>query len=130
MGAWLQQRFVWHGLTSRDDYRRWLPLIVPINLAELWAVYEFGARGRINLSDFGLAGVVVFAAFLPFFIGWLFLTARRFRAADLSRGWLAFAVFTINIPLGDFHLNISIFAAFLLTVVAALVPDQDRASAA
>ncbi|WP_447929434.1 hypothetical protein [Sphingopyxis fribergensis] len=129
MGARLEQTFAWHGLTNRDEYRRWLPLIVAVDVALLWALYEFGGRGTINLSDFGLTGTALFVASLPYFIGWLFLTARRFRSADISRGWLILAVLTINIPVGDFHVNISMIAAILLTAVAALAPDRDPAPA-
>ncbi|HEY0597136.1 hypothetical protein [Sphingopyxis sp.] len=39
MGIWLGQHFAWHGYTRRDEYRRWLLLVIPVEallLAGLW----------------------------------------------------------------------------------------------
>jgi len=127
MGAWLERHFAWHGETSRDEYRRWLPLIVAIDVALLSALHKFGFHGTINLSDFGWTGALLFLAGLLYFIGWLLLTARRLRSADVSRAWLIFAIFSINIPVGDFDINVSAAAALLLTAVAALTRDRKRA---
>ena len=129
MGAWFEHHFAWHGYTSRNEYRRWLPLIVAINMALLWAVHQFGARGMINFSDFGWVGTLSFVALLPYFIGWLLLTGRGLRSAGISRSWLIFAVLTINIPVGNFYVNISMIASCLLTAVAALARDQDTVPA-
>lgn len=129
MGAW-EQHFTWHGKTSRNEYRRWLPLIVAVDAALLWALFEFGKRGTLNLSDFGWAGVFLFTVSLPYFIGWVLLTAQRLRSANISRKWLIFAVFTINIPVGDLHINVSLIAALILTAIAATARDHIPAPAA
>ena len=95
----------------------------------LWAIYEAGTRGRINVGDFGWAGAILFVIGIPYYTGWLLLTARRLRAADISRSWLIFAILSINVPVGDVYVNITLLATLMLTVVAALARDRDPAPA-
>ena len=129
MGAWIERHFAWRGQTSRDEYRRWLPLILLVDLAIVWAVANWGERGKINLSDFGWTGLAMFGAMLPYALGWIFLTARRLRSADISRSWLVLTIVGINIPVGGVYLNISFIVTLLLTAVGALAPDRTVASA-
>lgn len=125
MGGWVKQNFAWHGETSRDEYRRWVPLIVAADLALLLAGYKFARHGTINFGDFGLVGVPLFIAAILYFVGWLFLTARRLRSSGISRAWLIFACLTINVPIGDFRINVTMIAALLLTAIGALVRDLE-----
>lgn len=124
MSAW-KRHFTRDGKTSRHEYRRWLPLIVAVDAASLWALFAFGTHGRVNLSDFGWAGAFLFVTCLAWFIGWILLTAQRLRSADISRIWLIFAILSINLPVGDIYVNVTMIAVFLLTAVAALAPDRD-----
>ncbi len=125
MGAWIERHYTWTGLASRDEYRRWLPLILAIDALLLWFQFEFGTGGHTDLGQFGWAGVPLFLIGLIYYIGWFFLTARRLRSADISRAWLLFAFFAINVPVGGYYINFTLIAALLLTAVAALVPDHD-----
>lgn len=125
MGAWIERHYTWTGLASRDEYRRWLPLILGIDALLLWLQFEFGSGAHIDLGQFGWAGVPIFLTGLGYYIGWFFLTARRLRSADISRAWLLFAFLTINVPVGGYHINFTVIAALFLTAVAALVPDRD-----
>lgn len=77
------------------------------------------------MGDFGLVGAILFILFLAYSIGWLLLTARRLRSADISRSWLIFAILSINLPVGNIHVNITQIATLLLTAVAALARDRD-----
>lgn len=129
MGAWIDRNFAWKGLTSRDEYRRWLPLILLVDLTLIWALVAWGERGTINLGNFGWAGAAIFMAGLPYFVGWVLLTGRRLRSADISRSWLIPAVLTINIPIGDVHINVSAVAMMLLTVISAVAGDRVPSSA-
>jgi uncharacterized membrane protein YhaH (DUF805 family) len=126
MGVWVKQNFAWHGETRRDEYRRWVPLIVAADLVLLWAAYKFSRNGTINFGDFGLVGVPLFMAAILYFAGWLFLTARRLRSAGISRAWLIFACLTINLPIGGFHINVTMIAALLLTAVGASARDLEQ----
>jgi uncharacterized membrane protein YhaH (DUF805 family) len=125
MGAWIERHYTWTGLASRQEYRRWLPLILAVDVLLLWLQFEFGTGGHIDLERFGWAGASLFLISLIYYIGWFFLTARRLRAANISRAWLVFAFFTINVPVGSYHINFTLIAALLLTAVAALAPDHD-----
>ena len=130
MGAWLDRNFAWHGETSRDDYRRWLPLIIAVDLVLLWATYEFADHGTLNMSRFGWIGAPLFFIGALYVVGWFFLTARRLRAANISRAWLIFAFISISLPIGDSYINFSMVAAILLTAVAAMAANRDQVGAA
>ncbi|WP_447760290.1 DUF805 domain-containing protein [Sphingopyxis panaciterrae] len=130
MGSWLDRNFAWHGETGRDEYRRWLPLVVVVDLALLWATYEFAERGTVDMGSFGWIGAPLFLIAMLYYFGWLCLTARRLRAAKISRAWLIFAFLTINLPVGGFYINFTMIAAILLTAVAAVAPDRDPLRAA
>lgn len=125
MGTQLYPNFAWHGETSRHEYRRWLPLIVAVDLVLLWATYKFAEHGTVNMGKFGWIGILLFLIGMIYYLGWFFLTARRLRAARIYRAWLIFAFLAINLPIGDFYINFTMIAAILLTAVAAMAPDHD-----
>ncbi|AJA07547.1 hypothetical protein SKP52_03090 [Sphingopyxis fribergensis] len=130
MGTWIERQYNWIGLANRDEYRRWLPLILAVDAFVLWLQFEFGTDLHIDFGQFGWVGVPLFFAFIVYYAGWFFLTARRLRSADISRAWLLFALFRINLPVGDYSVNFTFIAALLLTAVGALAPDHDPYSAA
>jgi uncharacterized membrane protein YhaH (DUF805 family) len=125
MGAWIERHYSWTGLTSRDEYRRWLPLILAVAALLLWLQFEFGTGDHLDVGQFGWAGVPLFLIALIYCIGWFFLTARRLRSADISRGWLFFALLRIDLSVGGYHINSATIAGLLLIAVAALAPDHD-----
>jgi uncharacterized membrane protein YhaH (DUF805 family) len=124
MGAWIERHFAWHGLTSRAEYRRWLPLIILAEMTLLAGLFWFGERGMIHFDGFGWPGILLFAVALAYSIAWLFLTARRLRAAGISRAWLIFAVMTYIFPIGSIYINGPIIASLLLTAVGAAARDR------
>jgi len=124
MGAWIENHFAWHGVTNRAEYRRWLPLIIIVEMMILAGLLWFGERGTIRLNNFGWPGILLFFAGLIYFIGWLLLTARRLRSAEISRAWLLITVMTCILPVGDTYINIPAIASVLLTVVAAMARDR------
>jgi len=130
MASWIERHFAWHGLTSRADYRRWLPLIIAVEALLVAGVLRFGQRGAIHFDDFGWQGGLLFAAGMIYSIGWLFLTARRLRAAGISRAWLIFAVGAFTFPVGGAYVNGSIIASLLLTAVGAIARDRKEAALA
>lgn len=67
---------------------------------------------------------------LAYYIGWLFLTARRLRSTNISRSWLIFVILSVNLPVGNIYVNFTQVAALLLTAVAALARERDSVSAA
>lgn len=116
--------FDWNGYVSRDEYRRWLLPIIAFQSALFLFWLRYAAHETVDMGDFGMVGLAAFLAGLVCFIGWLMLTAKRLRAADISRGWLSLAVLAINLPVAGIHINFSMIAAFLITVVAALARDR------
>jgi len=124
MGAGTAHMFDWNGCMSRNEYRRWLLSILAFQLALFLFWLRYAAHGSVNMADFGMVGLAAFLAGLVCFVGWLMLTAKRLRAADISRGWLLLAILAINLPVAGIHLNFSMIAAFLITVVAALAHDR------
>lgn len=128
MLAWLADHFDWKGRTSRDEYRRWLPLILFAEIALIWGIAVFGRMGRLHFEDFGPWGAGLLAIGLLYNVGWTLLTARRLRAAGMTRRWLLFALF-INIPIAGSFVTISMIITLILTAVAALAHDRDFAAA-
>jgi len=124
MGAWLADHFAWNGRTSRDEYRRWLPLIIAAEIASFWGVAEYGRRGAIHVNDFGWWGLIPFTILLAYSVGWTLLTARRLQTAGITRRWLLFPVF-VHVPIGDSLFTVGTAMAVFLIVVAALAPDTD-----
>lgn len=125
MGAWIERHYAWTGLTSRDEYRRWLPLIISVDALLLWFQFEFGTDRRIDFGQFGWFAAPLFLVSIAYYIGWFLLTARRLRSADISRAWLLFAFFTINFSVGEYRVNFTFISALLLTAVGALASDRD-----
>ena len=101
---WLVINFRWNGFTSRDEYRRWLPLIITVFLFDIWTLWIWGVRGMIRL-DLSALSFFVFLVELLFWIGFVLLSARRFRSAGITRKWLFPLMMTINIPFGGAYLN-------------------------
>jgi uncharacterized membrane protein YhaH (DUF805 family) len=128
MGAGTTQIFSCNGYLSRDEYRRWLPLIIAFQLALFLFWFRYAVHGSVNMTDFGIIGLAAFLAGLVCFIGWLTITSKRLRAADISRGWLILAVLVINLPIGGVYINFSMIAAFLLTIIAAVARDRMTAT--
>ncbi|WP_144037712.1 hypothetical protein [Sphingopyxis sp. KK2] len=124
MGAWLERHFAWNGRTSRDGYRRWLPLIIAVEIASFWGVAAYGRRGVINVADFGWWGLLLLAIWLPYAICWNLLTARRLRTAGITRRWLLIPVF-VQAPIGDSLFTVGTAAIVILIVVAALADDAE-----
>ena len=128
MGAWLGRHFSWNGKTSRREYRRWLPLILAIDLMMLWSLFAF-EDARIVFNHFGWAGVPLFFFSTIYYVGWFLLTARRLRSADISRAWMIPAFLAINFPVAGYHVNFTMVAALILTVVGALARDRSAVTA-
>lgn len=124
MGAWIGHHFAWSGLTSRAEYRRWLPPIIAIEIAMIGGLLWFGERGTIHFDDFGWPGILLFVAAFIYSIGWLFLTARRLRSAEISRAWLIFTIGASILPVGHTYVNMSVIASLLLTAVGAMARDR------
>ena len=122
MGRWLEQHFAWHGYTSRDEFRRWLPLIVPVEALLLAGLWFYGRNGTIHFPS-TIAGISFFGAGLAYRIALLFLTARRFRSAGLSRGWLFLPFFTINLPVGGYFWSVGTTITLLSIFTGATVDD-------
>ena len=129
MVTWLTHRFAWNGRTSRDEYRRWLPLIVAAQIAFFWGIGEYGRRGQIDVGDFGLWGLTLFAIWLLYSVGWVLLTARRLRTAGITRRWLLLPIL-FQVPIGDSLFTVGTAATVFLIVVAALAPDADTVAVA
>jgi uncharacterized membrane protein YhaH (DUF805 family) len=128
MGAWLEGHFAWYGYTSRDGYRRWLPLVIPVEILLLAGLWFYGHGGTIHFPS-TLPGLSLFAVGLAYRIALTFLTARRFRSAGLSRGWLFLGLFTINIHVGGYFWNVGATIALLTIFVGATVrdlPEEER----
>lgn len=125
MGAWLGRYFSWNGKTSRREYRRWLPLILAIDLMMLCSLFAFD-DARIDSGHFGWAGAPLFffSAIYIYYVGWFLLTARRLRSADISRAWMIPAFLAINFPVAGYYVNFTMVAALILTAVSALAPDR------
>ena len=122
MGA-AARHFSWYGYASRAEYRRWLWAIIPIELAILLALASYGRNGTIPFP-LSIAGVASFLLCLTYCLWLLFLTARRFRSAGCSRGWLiAAAIFRFNLPVGPHYWNVSVTIMLLAIFVGATVPD-------
>jgi len=128
MVAWLADHFDWNGRTSRDEYRRWLPLITAVEIALLWSLMAFGRNGRLHFEDFGPLGATLLLLGIFYMIGWTLLTARRLRSAGITRRWLLFALF-VNIPIAGTFVTASLVITLILIAVAALAPDRDTATA-
>ncbi|MBJ7440039.1 MAG: hypothetical protein JHD35_13560 [Sphingopyxis sp.] len=125
MSEWLARNVSWHGETSRAEYRRWLIIIIPAELFLLTAIWIYGRRGMV-IFPVSWAG---FAAFVPcalYVAGLLCLTARRFRSAGLSRGWLLLPFFNINLSVGSYYWNLSATIMLLIIFVAATVSDVPK----
>lgn len=122
MGAWLEGHFAWHGETSRDEYRRWLPLVVPVEILLLAGLWFGGRNGTIDFPA-TVPGIGLFAVALTYKIALLFLTARRFRSAGLSRGWLFLPFFTFNVPVGAYVWSAGATIALLTILVGAAAKD-------
>ncbi|MGH6631854.1 hypothetical protein [Sphingopyxis sp.] len=122
MGAWLERHFSWHGETSRDEYRRWLPLVIPVEILLLAGLWFYGHNGTIHFPS-TLSGVSLLAVGFAYRIALFFLTARRFRSAGLSRGWLFIPFFTINIPVGSHFWSVGATITLLTILAGATVED-------
>ena len=129
MVTWLTHHFAWNGRTSREEYRRWLPLIVAAQIALFWGVAEYGRRGQIDVGDFGLWGLTLFAIWLLYSVGWVLLTARRLRTAGITRRWLLLPIL-VQVPIGDSLFTVGTATTVFLIVVAALAPDADTVAVA
>lgn len=128
MGAWIGHHFAWSGLTSRTEYCRWLPLMIVVEIMMLGGLLRFGERGTIHVDDFGWPASLLFLAAFVYSIGWLFLTARRLRSANISRAWLIFTVLGLTFHIGDTYVSGSAVASLLLTGVGATVRDRSEAA--
>jgi len=124
MGGRLEQHFAWHGYTSRDEFRRWLPLVIPVEALLLAALWFYGRNGTIHFPS-TIAGISLFTAGLAYRIALLFLTARRFRSAGLSRGWLFLPFLAINLPVGGYFWSVGTTIT-LLTIFAGATADDVR----
>jgi uncharacterized membrane protein YhaH (DUF805 family) len=122
MGAWLSNNFSWSGFTSRQEYRRWLPLIIVFEVAQILALWVWGVRGAIRLSATPTA-IIASLVFLALSIGFVLLTARRFQSAGITRKWMLPMFLIVNIPFGGYYLNCAMLWVFGLIAVAALQPD-------
>ena len=122
MGTWPEQHFAWHGYTIRDEYRRWLPLVIPVEILLLAGLWFYGHNGTIHFPS-TLPGVSVFAVGLAYRIALLFLTALRFRSAGLSRGWLFLPFCTINIPVGGYFWSVGATITLLTILAGTTVED-------
>ncbi|MGV1684193.1 DUF805 domain-containing protein [Sphingopyxis sp. NJF-3] len=128
MSAWFARHFAWHGYTSRAEYYRWLAVIVPAEILLLAAIWQHGSRGTIHFPSTA-SGLTLFVVCLAYFIGLLILTARRFRSAGISRGWLVPTLLAIVIPIGPYYWNVSatvMLLAICVAAVAADVPENER----
>src|SRR3546814_19612791 len=128
MNAWFARHFAWHGYTSRDEYRRWLSLIIPAEILLLAAIWLYGSRGTVHFSSTPL-GLTFFVVGLAYLIGLFILTARRFRSAGISRGWFILTVLAIVLPIGPYYWNVSATALLLALFAPALpaaVPENAR----
>ena len=121
MGA-LARHFSWHGRTSRAEYRRWLWAIIPIETVILVMTSLYGENGTIHFPT-SPVGLVLFVLCFAFVISVLLITARRFRSAGLSRGWLVPTIFSINIPVGAYYWNVSATVMLLAIFAGTAVPD-------
>jgi hypothetical protein len=122
MGAWFSNNFAWSGFTSRQEYRRWLPLIILFEAAQVLALWIWGARGAVKLS-LSPATVVLLLVFLTLCIGFILLTARRFQSAGLTRKWLIPMFLSFNISFGGYYINCGMLWVFGSIAVAAVKPD-------
>jgi uncharacterized membrane protein YhaH (DUF805 family) len=122
MGGWLARRLDGFGYTSRDEYRRWLALIIPTQILLLAAIWLYGRGGIIHFSPTPWS-LILFVVGLAYMIGLFILTARRFRSAGLSRGWLLLTILTASVPIGPFYWNISVTVMLLAIFVGSMVAD-------
>jgi uncharacterized membrane protein YhaH (DUF805 family) len=122
MRSWLSTNFDWTGYTSRDEYRRWLPLFFGIELAGILAVWRWGIGGTIHFPP-TLSGLLYFVAGLPIWISFVLLSMRRFHSAGLSRKWLLPLILVSNFHWGDYHLNVNLLWSLAVMAVAATRPD-------
>src|SRR3546814_15388015 len=127
MNAWFARHFAWHGYTSRDEYRRWLSLIIPAEILLLAAIWLYGSRGTVHFSSTPL-GLTFFVVGLAYLICLFILTARRFRSAGISRGWLILTGLAIVFPSGPFLWYISHTSklrALCASALPAVVPGNE-----
>ncbi len=129
MVAWLADHFDWNGKTSRNEYRRWLPLIIAVEILLIGSLIAFGRNGRLHFEDFGPLGATLLLVGLLYSIGWTLLTARRLRSAGITRRWLLFALF-VNIPIAGTFVTVSLVITLILIAVATLAPDRHTVTAA
>jgi hypothetical protein len=122
MGTWISRNFSWSGLTSRDEYRRWLPLIIVVSAVQIWSLLIWGNRGMIRIAP-SLAVFPLFAFGALIWIGFILLSARRFRAAGVSRKWLLPLVFTINFSIGNYFLNLATLWSLGVIMIGGWKPD-------
>jgi hypothetical protein len=122
MGAWLSKNFAWSGLTSRDGYRRWLPLVILSEVIQTWALWNWGDKGMLRFEGTA-ADVLLLLLVIPMWIGFILLSGRRFRSAGITRKWLLPLVMAINIPIGDYYLNAVVLWSWGVILVCALKPD-------
>lgn len=126
MGAWIERHFAWHGYTSRAEYRHWLLLIIAVDAILFIGLAPFARRGTVHFDDFGWPGILLFAILIAYSIGWLCLTARRLRSANISRAWLIFTVLGLTFHIGGTYVSGSAVASLLLTGVGATVRDRSE----
>src|SRR3546814_437433 len=128
MYAWFARHVSWHGYTILDEFRRCLSFIIPAEILLLAAILLYGSRGTVHFSSTPL-GLTFFVVGLAYLIGLFILTARRFRSAGISRGWLILTVLAIVIPIGPYYWNVSATAMLLAICAAAVtadVPENER----
>jgi uncharacterized membrane protein YhaH (DUF805 family) len=123
MGVWISNNFSWHGLTRRDEYRRWLPIILIVEFIAVWALWVWGDKGTVRFPA-SPTGFLLFLMVLPISIGFILLCARRFRSAGISRKWLLPLLLNVNIPIGDHYLNAVMLWAWGVILVGAMKPDS------
>lgn len=124
-----QHSYPWRGHIDRAEYRRWLLLIIPVELSLLVALALYGERGMIRL-DFSSLTELAFGLFcIATQLLVLILTARRFRSADLSGGWLVMTLFIVNIPVGAYYWNVSVTIMLIAITLGALAPDAPKGEA-
>ena len=122
MGAWFSENFAWSGFTSREQYRRWLPLIILFEIVQTLGLWVWGERGMIRMP-FTPAAIPFLLVFLPLSIGFILLSARRLQSAGITRRWMLPMFLHANVPLGEYYLNCAAVWTWGIIFVAAVKPD-------